>query len=172
MNLRPILNIVFFIILVIPAGEVLTQERKKIQIDENWKFQFGHAADAAKDFNYSITTLLSKTGKSEQTAIHPGFNDSGWRTVQLPHDWAVELPFVHSPNLDVMAHGYKPVGGLFPETSIGWYRKMFSVAEFTEMRLSGVTGITWEITPVVISEYPMTSLISFGMKIRTCLLCV
>ncbi|MFA6469999.1 MAG: beta-galactosidase GalA [Bacteroidota bacterium] len=128
MNLRPILNIVFFIILVIPAGEVLTQERKKIQIDENWKFQFGHAADAAKDFNYSITTLLSKTGKSEQTAIHPGFNDSGWRTVQLPHDWAVELPFVHSPNLDVMAHGYKPVGGLFPETSIGWYRKMFSVA--------------------------------------------
>ena len=26
-----------------------------------------------------------------------------------------------------MAHGYKPVGGLFPETSIGWYRKHFLV---------------------------------------------
>jgi beta-galactosidase len=39
----------------------------------------------------------------------------------------VELPFVNSPNFDVMAHGYKPVGGLFPETSIGWYRKRFLV---------------------------------------------
>ena len=27
-----------------------------------------------------------------------------------------------------MSHGYKPVGGLFPETSIGWYRKHFTIA--------------------------------------------
>ncbi len=53
------------------------------------------------------------------------FNDTSWRTLNLPHDWAVEFPFVNSPNYDVMAHGYKPVGGLFPETSIGWYRKHF-----------------------------------------------
>ena len=26
------------------------------------------------------------------------------------------------------SHGYKPVGGYFPETSIGWYRKKFRVA--------------------------------------------
>ena len=26
------------------------------------------------------------------------------------------------------SHGYKPVGGLFPETSIGWYRKHFNIA--------------------------------------------
>ena len=25
------------------------------------------------------------------------------------------------------SHGYKPVGGLFPETSIGWYRKHFTI---------------------------------------------
>jgi beta-galactosidase len=25
------------------------------------------------------------------------------------------------------SHGYKPVGGAYPETSIGWYRKHFSV---------------------------------------------
>jgi beta-galactosidase len=46
----------------------------------------------------------------------------------VPHDWVVELPFVNADNSDVMAHGYKPVGGLFPETSIGWYRKHFTVA--------------------------------------------
>ncbi len=62
------------------------------------------------------------------TAIDPKFNDSGWRELSLPHDWAVELPFVNSTNFDVQSHGYKPVGGSYPETSIGWYRKHFTVA--------------------------------------------
>ena len=39
----------------------------------------------------------------------------------------VELPFVNIQNSDVESHGYKPVGGLFPETSIGWYRKHFTL---------------------------------------------
>ena len=73
------------------------------------------------------------------------------KQLNLPHDWVVELPFVNSPNFDVMAHGYKPVGGLFPETSIGWYRKhffidesrfsdnvfKFSLMEFSGMRIFG-----------------------------------
>jgi len=37
------------------------------------------------------------------------------------------LPFANSPDSDVMSHGYKPVGGLFPRTSIGWYRKHFAL---------------------------------------------
>jgi beta-galactosidase len=28
-----------------------------------------------------------------------------------------------------MAHGYKPVGGLYPQNSVGWYRKSFSIAK-------------------------------------------
>ena len=39
----------------------------------------------------------------------------------------VELPFTYSTSDDVESHGYKPVGGLFPETSIGWYRKHFTI---------------------------------------------
>jgi beta-galactosidase len=62
------------------------------------------------------------------TAIEPRFRDSAWRTLDLPHDWAVELPFVNVDNRDVESHGYKPVGGLFPETSIGWYRKHFTIS--------------------------------------------
>ncbi|WEK21039.1 MAG: beta-galactosidase GalA [Candidatus Pedobacter colombiensis] len=103
--------------------------QQKINFDDDWKFSLGHAADPAKDFNYKIANLFAKSGKAEGTAITPGFDDKGWRTLSLPHDWAVELPFVNSPNLDVMAHGYKPVGGLFPETSVGWYRKHFKVAK-------------------------------------------
>jgi beta-galactosidase len=103
--------------------------RKKTSMDANWKFHLGHAADAVKDFNYTITAIFAKSGKTENTAISSRFNDSSWRTLDLPHDWAVELPFENSSNFDVMAHGYKPVGGLYPQNSIGWYRKHFVIAK-------------------------------------------
>jgi beta-galactosidase len=111
-----------------PVAGQLSNQRSHINFDDNWKFHFGHAANPEKDFNYSIATIFSKSGGAARTAIDPRFKDSAWRTLNLPHDWAVELPFVKVDNFDVMAHGYKPVGGLFPETSIGWYRKHFSVA--------------------------------------------
>jgi len=103
--------------------------RKKINFDEGWKFHFGHAGDPSKDFNYGLATIFSKTGGAQRTAIDTRFNDSAWRNLDVPHDWAVELPFVNVNNFDVMSHGYKPVGGLFPETSIGWYRKHFTVSK-------------------------------------------
>src|SRR5690606_23451602 len=72
-------------------------------------------------------TIFSKSGGAFGTAIDPRFEDSTWRSLHVPHDWAVELPFVNVDDDDVTSHGYKPVGGRFPETSIGWYRKKFSV---------------------------------------------
>jgi beta-galactosidase len=121
--LKSILLVLFGYLSFISAAQ------SHINFDENWKFHLGHAADAAKDFNYSVVTIFSKTGKSEGTAISPKFDDRNWRTLDLPHDWAVELPFVFADNFDVMAHGYKPVGGLFPQNSVGWYRKHFSVSK-------------------------------------------
>jgi len=102
-------------------------QRKKLNLDENWKFEFGDASNPEKDFNYGIKNIFSKSGGALGTAIDPVFNDSTWRTLNLPHDWAVELPFVNNKNLDVESHGFKPVGGLFPSTSIGWYRKKFKL---------------------------------------------
>jgi beta-galactosidase len=102
-------------------------QNSKTNFDNDWKFQLGHAANPEKDFNYSIANIFSKSGGAARTAIDPQFDDSKWRKLDLPHDWAVELPFVHKDNFDVMAHGYKPVGGLFPESSIGWYRKHFTI---------------------------------------------
>ncbi|MGF2411974.1 beta-galactosidase GalA [Ferruginibacter sp.] len=103
--------------------------RQQKNLDNDWKFHFGHAANPEKDFNYSIKTIFSKSGGAAGTAIDAKFKDSAWRTLNLPHDWAVELPFAYIDNFDVESHGYKPVGGLFPETSIGWYRKHFMVAK-------------------------------------------
>src|ERR1051326_1761581 len=104
-----------------------TSLRQHTNFDDNWKFHFGNASDPAKDFNYSVVTIFSKTGVAPNTPIDKAFNDTNWRSLDLPHDWAVELPFANVNNQDVMSHGYKPVGGLFPETSIGWYRKHFPV---------------------------------------------
>jgi beta-galactosidase len=120
------LSPILFIILVNFTG---FSQRQKIDFDNDWKFHFGHAGNPEKDFNYSIATIFSKTGGSAQTPAETRFVDSTWRTLNLPHDWAVELPFVNVKNFDVENHGYKPLGGLFPETSIGWYRKHFRVAK-------------------------------------------
>lgn len=118
---------ILFLFLLLPT--IVSAQRQHINFDNDWKFHFGHAANAEKDFNYTIATIFSKSGGAARTAIDPRFKDSAWRTVNLPHDWAVELPFAYKDNFDVMAHGYKPVGGLFPETSIGWYRKHFTIAK-------------------------------------------
>lgn len=120
----------FYITMVLLIGiySASLAQRQHINFDADWKFHFGHAANPEKDFNYTLSTIFSKSGAAPTTAIANDFDDKKWRSLQLPHDWAVELPFVNKKNFDVMAHGYKPVGGLFPETSIGWYRKHFTVA--------------------------------------------
>ena len=103
--------------------------RERLDFDEGWKFHLGDAADPAKDFNYGVGNILAKTGDAANTCIRADFDDKTWADVQLPHDWVVGLPFVHSANDDVDAHGYHAVGGLFPQNSIGWYRKTFTVAK-------------------------------------------
>jgi beta-galactosidase len=119
--MKPLLCL--FLSVLMLSSSFAQPPRKQINIDDNWKFHFGHAADPGKDFNYSIATIFAKSGGAQRTAIDARFNDSTWRTLDLPHDWAVELPFVQVNDFNVESHGYKPVGGSFPETSIGWYRK-------------------------------------------------
>ncbi|MFL5807959.1 MAG: beta-galactosidase GalA [Flavisolibacter sp.] len=121
----------FFLISLVFFNATIAQQsnvRNREMFDDDWKFHFGHAADPTKDFNYGVSTIFSKSGAARGTAIDPRFDDKSWRSLNLPHDWAVEVPFVNVKSFDVMAHGYRAVGGLFPETSIGWYRKHFSIA--------------------------------------------
>src|SRR5690606_25674898 len=82
-------------------------QRKRISLDKDWKFAFGHAANPEKDFNYSLRTIFSKSGGAYGTAIDPRYADSSWRNLDLPHDWAVELPFVNVDDVDLTSHGYK-----------------------------------------------------------------
>lgn len=111
------------------AGYVHGQSalRRHINLDKNWKFHLGNAADPTKDFNYGSANLFAKVKKQSQTPVDEDFADSDWQSVQLPHDWVVTLPVTYSANEDQLSHGYRPVGGLYPANSIGWYRRKFDV---------------------------------------------
>jgi beta-galactosidase len=100
--------------------------REKSLLDFGWRFHFGNAANPKEDFNYGIDEVFAKTGDGVDAA-KIDFNDSTWRKVNLPHDWAVELPFFYEDNWNINDHGYKPIGRQFPTTSIGWYRRSFII---------------------------------------------
>jgi len=71
--------------------------RSKSLLDDQWRFHLGEVAGA------------------EAT----NFDDAGWRVVDVPHDWSVELPRVP----DAPSGG---AGGFF-QNGIGWYRKTLAV---------------------------------------------
>jgi beta-galactosidase len=50
--------------------------------------------------------------------VQPGFDDSAWRRIDLPHDWAIEGPFTRSGGGSM---------GRLPSTGVGWYRKQLSI---------------------------------------------
>ena len=102
--------------------------RERKLLDFGWRFHLGNAADPEKDFGYGTGWGLAKAGAADGPA-NPDFNDRGWREINLPHDWAVELPFVPKDTAMMVSHGFKPVGRDFPETSIGWYRRTFTIPE-------------------------------------------
>ena len=98
--------------------------REKLLFDFGWKFQFGNSVDPAKDLGFGDGQGdFAKTGDFDFAKVK--FDDSKWRTLDLPHDWAVELPFIRDEVQ--MSHGYKPVGRRYPESSVGWYRRTFDI---------------------------------------------
>jgi len=99
--------------------------REKLILDFDWKFQFGHGSDPARDLGFGTGQGdFAKTGDFKFAKV--GFDDAKWRALHLPHDWAVELPFVRDDELN--SHGFKPLGRRYPETSVGWYRREFDIA--------------------------------------------
>jgi beta-galactosidase len=100
--------------------------RECLLLDYGWRFALGNANDPDKDFGFGKLSAGSGTYAKAGHAggpTAPRFDDSAWQKIDLPHDWAVDLPFVNNPLL--IDHGAKPLGREYPETSIGWYRREF-----------------------------------------------
>jgi beta-galactosidase len=100
--------------------------RERFLMDFGWRFHFGHASDPSKDFGFGggRSGNFQKTGNF-LPASGGTFDDSDWKSVDLPHDWAIELPFQNDPAL--ASKGYYPLGRTYPETSVGWYRRVFDL---------------------------------------------
>lgn len=81
----------------IPLCLIGQNERETIKFDFGWRFHLGDVTQAKE----------------------PGFNDSGWRQTDVPHDWSIEGEF--DAKL-ASCTAYLPGG-------IGWYRKSFEVPE-------------------------------------------
>jgi beta-galactosidase len=111
--------------------------RARLLLDFGWRFHLGHAEDPAKDFAFGLNQrTFAKAGRDVAAAAAVDFDDGDWSKIDLPHDWAVELPFAPSADFDSKleedpraAHGFKPLGREYPETSIGWYRRVFDLPE-------------------------------------------
>ncbi len=93
----------------IPGG------RERLLLDFGWKFHLGNEWGSANS--------LAKAGTGSGPAS-TSFSDRSWRTVNLPHDWAIELPF--DKNADG-SHGFKALGTGFESNSVAWYRRTFDL---------------------------------------------
>ncbi|MGB6725714.1 MAG: beta-galactosidase GalA [Terracidiphilus sp.] len=107
-----------------PRAASAAGPREQLLFDFGWKFMFGNGTDPSKDLGFGYGQGdFAKTGEFDFAKAH--FDDSKWRTLNLPHDWAVELPFVWDE--EQKSHGFKPLGRRYPETSVGWYRHEFDI---------------------------------------------
>lgn len=104
-----------------PADGVLNQAGRTLDFDHGWKFKLVNTADT--------TDPSGQYGNSDDPmAAAPGLDDSSWRSVTLPHDWAIEQqPTASEGN----STGYFP-GGL------GWYRKTFTLPSSMASRRIGI----------------------------------
>jgi beta-galactosidase len=104
MGIRKMKTLYIVLIFCVLASVLKAQKSSdSIRINENfdfdWKFKLGDLKEASS----------------------PGFNDSDWRGVQLPHDWSVEMAF--DQNMPRGASmGFMPGG-------IGWYRMSFALVK-------------------------------------------
>ncbi|PHQ29560.1 glycoside hydrolase family 2 TIM barrel-domain containing protein [Leeuwenhoekiella nanhaiensis] len=108
---------IFVLLLSFTSVICAAQSRSVIELEKGWKF---HKGDAA-------------------TAEAIGFDDSGWQTVTVPHDWAIYGPFdkeIDKQTVAITQNGEKipteKTGrtGALPFTGTGWYRNTFDIKDF------------------------------------------
>lgn len=100
------MKIIVTILTLLTAFTVYAQkEQREILFNNDWKFFRGGC----------------------QSAENPGFDDSGWRNLDLPHDWSIEdLPGKDSP---FDKNAISQVSGGYTTGGTGWYRKTFMLPE-------------------------------------------
>ena len=97
------------------ASAAATSRTENLSLDRGWRFHEGDIAFPVIT-GHSNSYTSAKAGKAWGAAA-PEFDDSSWRVLDLPHDWAVEQPFDQNANI---SQGYRARG-------FGWYRRSFKL---------------------------------------------
>ncbi len=99
--LRFLLVLTMFTSSLTPASASDAPVRSRESFNDDWRFaRFGLQADGSRQPEPSV------------------FDDSEWRTLDLPHDWGIEGPFrLELPGMT----------GKLPWRGIGWYHKRFTL---------------------------------------------
>ena len=96
--------------------------REHLSLDAGWKFHLGD------DWPDALSFMNSGTGSGPASEK---FSDTYWRVVNVPHDWAVELPFDWAAD---GSHGFHTLGVKYPTNSVAWYRRTFDLPKSDEGR--------------------------------------
>jgi beta-galactosidase len=100
-----LLTAAFALLVLLPVSASAQSQGGVVLFDDDWRFRRGGA----------------------QGAEGADFDDSGWRRLDLPHDWSIEdLPGKGTP-FDPAA--VSQVQGGYTVGGTGWYRKTFDVPE-------------------------------------------
>ena len=115
-----------------------TLPRETIPLDAGWRFHRNDPETVGPDLDRKALQpwLLPQTNEfslfspqpharpageepgAKLAAIQPGYDDSAWRVLDLPHDWGVEGPFDQSLPGETAK---------LPWHGVGWYRKTFAL---------------------------------------------
>jgi beta-galactosidase len=96
-----------------PEGTYTLPEKGARSLDQGWRFHLGDIP-STKVLGHRDSYNNAKAGRARDAAA-PDYDDSAWRTLDLPHDWAIELSPIKAEN---HSQGYRPRG-------YGWYRRAF-----------------------------------------------
>ena len=126
-------TILFFLILIYLSFEVAAcRVRVRESFDEGWQFHKGdivikRAVKAGRHGGLADADVRMVEGEEIIIAYTDGnkvvdYKASDWTSVNLPHDWLVEEPFVNDSTLGSQSSSncYRPVG-------IGFYHKEFNI---------------------------------------------
>jgi beta-galactosidase len=116
----------------------MSAPREILAFDSNWRFHRHDPEPVGPDLDrehlrpwllpltnefslYSPAPHVHPSGTepgASLAVIQPGYDDSSWRLLELPHDWAIEGPFDQSLPGET---------GKLPWIGAGWYRKSFNL---------------------------------------------
>jgi beta-galactosidase len=136
MKITPILPLALAAALLLPAFNSMAETtRVRESLDAGWRFTKGDPAGADAKLNYAAARpwlLPMQNGFTtnapaappagnfggDASFAQPGFDDSGWRKLDLPHDFGIEGPFEQALPGET---------GKLPWSGVAWYRKHFDL---------------------------------------------